>query len=240
MDYAIMSKTGSRGINEDFVQADTSGDIKCFVVCDGLGGHGSGEVASQMAANCLTKYFRQNHDLSEVNLAAAFDSAQKAILDEQKKRHLRDGMKTTAVALLTDSTHAVWAHIGDSRLYLFQKSKVICRTLDHSVPQMLALIGEIKEKQIRNHPDRSRLLRSLGTEWSDKKYEISEIHKLSECQAFLLCTDGFWELIEEKMMCKCLKKSHNAKEWLQLMHEEILRNGRNTDMDNHSAIAVIV
>ena len=193
-----------------------------------------------MAANCLIEHFQQSPALSLESLEEAFESAQKAILDEQKKRPLRDGMKTTATLLLIDSTHAIWAHIGDSRLYLFQKGKIVCRTLDHSVPQMLAMIGEIKEKQIRNHPDRSRLLRSLGTEWSDKKYEISEIHKLSECQAFLLCTDGFWELIEEKMMCKCLKKSHNAQEWLQLMHDEILRNGRNTDMDNHSAIAVIV
>ena len=136
----------------------------------------------------------------QVNFLESGDTLIKKI----EKTHLKNSMKTTAVVLLTDNEKAIWAHIGDSRLYVFRKNKIVLRTLDHSVPQMLVSSGDIKEKEIRNHPDRNRLLRVMGVPWKRQEYEISEIRSLSECQAFLLCSDGFWEYITEKMMCKYL------------------------------------
>ena len=79
------------------------------------------------------------------------------------------------------------------------------RTIDHSIPQMLALAGEIKEKEIRRHPDRNKLLRVVGTDWENPQYEISEDVEKTGGEAFLLCSDGFWENITEKEMVKCLK-----------------------------------
>ena len=112
------------------------------------------------------------------------------------------------------------------------------RTLDHSVPQMLVKSGEIKESEIRNHPDRNRLLRALGLETDRQLYELQEPYPLRKCQAFLLCSDGFWELIEEEKMCSFLKKAESADEWLRLMNEEVQKNGAGKNMDNNSAIAV--
>lgn len=63
---------------------------------------------------------------------------------------------------------------------------------------MLVAAGQLKEKQIRNHPDRNRLLRVLGVDWDSPKYQLEEPKERLGKQAFLLCTDGFWELIEEK------------------------------------------
>ena len=146
-------------------------------------------------------------------------------------------MKTTAVVLCIDEMIR-WCHVGDSRLYYFKKKKLIQRTLDHSVPQMLVYAGEIKEKEIRNHPDRNRLLRVMGMEWTSNSYTLSDpVEKTGE-QAFLLCSDGFWELIVEKEMQKCLKKAKTPEEWLELMKQIILKNGSNRDMDNFSAVAV--
>ena len=131
-----------------------------------------------------------------------------------------------------------WGHIGDSRLYYFQNEKLIGRTLDHSVPQMLVASGQIKEKQIRSHSDRNRLLRVLGLDWDCPKYQVAEPEEFQGRQEFLLCSDGFWELIDEKKMRHCLKKAKNPAHWLDMMEETVRKNGSRKDMDNYSAVAV--
>lgn len=238
MEYKMISEVGNREINEDYVGAVTEPGLSCFVLADGLGGHGKGEVASEMATESILAHFKNCGEMSEEQMAQAFEDAQQKLLHTQAELHAKADLKTTAVVLLVNENSAMWGHVGDSRLYLFYKNKVVLRTLDHSVPQMLVLAGDIKEKQIRLHPDRNRLLRVMGNEWGAQKYDISEPRDLSKCQAFLMCTDGFWEYITEKMMCKYLKKSKSAEEWMQLMLDEVKANGANADMDNHSAIAV--
>lgn len=238
MEYQMYSSVGSREINEDFIAMTESGGTFCFVLCDGLGGHGQGEVASKMTAENILRSFLEKPVISEQEISLAFETAQSALLSEQNRLHLKNEMKTTAVVLYLGKESAVWAHIGDSRLYVFRRNRIVLRTLDHSVPQMLVLAGEIKEKHIRQHPDRNRLMRVMGAEWGERKYEISEPAAANQCQAFLLCSDGFWENINEKTMCRLLKKSSSVQEWMKLMTEEVNHNGQGSDMDNNSAIAV--
>ena len=240
MDYTLISEIGNREHNEDDAKIAQLGEMYCFVLCDGLGGHGKGDVASQLVTNSMVQYFNEHPEVSPETIGNMFTFAQNALMQEIEKIHLKNSMKTTAVVLLTDNEKAIWAHIGDSRLYVYPKNKIVLRTLDHSVPQMLVSSGDIKEKEIRNHPDRNRLLRVMGVPWKRQEYEISEIRSLSECQAFLLCSDGFWEYITEKMMCKYLKKSHDSSEWLSLMLQEVQKNGTSVEMDNHTAIAVML
>ena len=142
------------------------------------------------------------------------------------------------MALQIDEHQIRRGHIGDTPRYYFNRNKLKERTLDHSVPQMLVSVGKLKEKEIRHHPDRNRLLRVLGIEMDEVNYQESGRLERSGQQAFLLCTDGFWELIEEKKMEALLKKADTPEQWIRLMQEVILKNGRNTDMDNYSAIAV--
>jgi serine/threonine protein phosphatase PrpC len=121
---------------------------------------------------------------------------------------------------------------------MFRKNKMRVRTLDHSVPQMLVQSGELKEKNIARHPDRNRLLRVLGVEWDSPRFDVSDELDVSQAQAFLLCTDGFWEFLEPKAMERCLKNSSGAKEWLSAMTSQVERNGAGSDMDNYTAVAV--
>ena len=69
-------------------------------------------------------------------------------------------------------------------------------------------------------------------------YELSAPIPLKKCQAFLLCSDGFWELIEEKAMCESLKRAASVEAWLKEMAETVRKNGESRNMDNFSAIAV--
>ena len=235
----MVSETGSRDNNEDSIAALETDIGSLFVVADGLGGHGKGEVASALATEALILDFSDYNGGIDSFLPKAFTNAQTNIMHAQATQSGNSNdMKTTCVALLISEGFAKIAHIGDVRAYVFYRNKILTRTRDHSVVEMLSVSGEIKEKHIRNHPDRNRLLRTMGIEWETPQYEIADELPISKCQAFLLCTDGFWELCTEKKMCSCLKKSSTANEWLEMMTLEVEANGINQNMDNYSAIAI--
>ena len=236
--YTVFTDRGGREVNEDSARVFEKDGKKCLVLCDGLGGHGKGEVASALVVEAVGQIFNSAQKIDEDFLRSAFQLSQEALTDEQIRQDAKTDMKTTAVAMYIDGNKVQWGHVGDSRLYAFAKNKVKLRTLDHSVPQMLVFAREIKEKQIRNHPDRNRLLRVMGIEWEKPMYELAEQTQLEKYQAFLLCSDGFWELIDEKQMCKLLKNSSTVEEWMQAMVEVIKQNGIGKNMDNYTAIAL--
>jgi len=235
--YSLVSNIGGRNVNEDAVGRYEGLNGTGFILCDGLGGHGMGDQASKLVKNVFLYMFQHMRDPSKV-LPDTFQAAQDILLAEQRRLNACNKMKTTAVSLVIDEKNAYIGHIGDSRLYIFSNNKVKTRTLDHSIPQMLVASKEISESEIRHHPDRSILMRVLGTEWDGPQYEIMKPIPLKKCQAFLLCSDGFWELIEEEQMCICLKRAKSVNEWISLMNDEVRKNGIGTNMDNNSAIGV--
>lgn len=173
-------------------------------------------------------------------LEHCFWESQDLLMQEQQNQGRMNEMKTTLVVLLVDENKVIWGHIGDSRLYYFKQKRLQERTLDHSVPQMLVASGEITEKEIRGHADRNRLLRVMGTEWESPRYQIAQPMEREGQQEFLLCTDGFWELIEERHMSHMLKKSKTPEAWLTSMEQLVLKHGKDKEMDNYSAIAVFL
>lgn len=234
--YKMYTHVGSREINEDSVGAREVQGIYCFSLADGLGGHTGGDYASYIAINTVLEQFADKYD--EHFLDNSFSLAQERVLEEQRKCREKHDMKTTLATLVIDGNNVRWGHIGDSRIYHFRKNRIVGRTLDHSVPQMLVNLGEIKEKDVRGHIDRNRLLRVIGAPWNKKAYELSKPILVKSFTAFLLCSDGFWELINEKTMTAFLRKAKNVDEWMDLMVKEIVKNGENVAMDNNSAIAV--
>lgn len=235
--FATFTDPGDRLINEDAINCMQSGTNTCCVLCDGLGGHGMGDIASALVTEVFRDAFFKASDMKGF-LGEAFTAAQEILMTEQAERNAKRKMKTTAVALALDGKNAYIGHIGDSRLYVFKNNKVKFRTKDHSIPQMLVLSGDIKESEIRNHPDRNIVLRVMGVDWDEPMFELEASMPLKKCNAFLLCSDGFWELIEEPQMCACLKAAASPEEWLRMMTAEVKQNGVGRNMDNYSAIAV--
>lgn len=236
--FHLMSSAGGRSNNEDYAGMFQAGEEYCFALADGLGGHGKGEVASRLAVEAAVAAFAREGKTSADCLAQSFKNGQQKIREVQMCDRTAADMKTTCVLLHVGAELIRWGHIGDSRLYYFRNNQLIDRTLDHSVPQMLVAAGQLKEKHIRNHPDRNRLLRVMGIDWEEPKYQLGEPLKKAGGQAFLLCTDGFWKLITEKKMTACLKKADTPQQWLDLMITIVEKNGRGKNMDNYSAIAV--
>lgn len=239
INFATLTKNGNREVNEDSIGVFSHDDMCLFVLCDGLGGHGMGADASRLVVDVFESQFSNCDD--PVNfLGDCFTTAQEMLMTEQAARHAKSKMKTTCVALLIDNGKARIGHIGDSRLYIFKKGKYKARTLDHSIPQMLVLSREIKESEIRNHPQRSYVTRVMGVEWEKNMYDLMEPIVLKPGMTLLLCSDGLWELIDEKTMSLLLKNSSSPVEWLDKMEAYICEAGRDKNMDNYSAIAVFV
>lgn len=236
IDYDSVSLRGGRKVNEDFVGGIKLGrEGYCFCLADGLGGHGNGDKASKTAVYSMLRYIKKN---PSQNLADSFETAQSAVLELQKKTGL--GMKTTLTALLISENRVSYGHIGDSRIYFFRGGELISVTKDHSVPQMLVAMGEIKPEDIRFHPDRNRLLSVIGEVWDRPRYSIDATGlELVYGDAFLLCSDGFWEYIVESEMISALKAAKNASEWVDSMRETVEKNSVGADSDNYSAVAVI-
>ena len=240
IEYATVTETGEKENNEDAVRVFVNQPLATygFVLADGLGGHGNGDIASNFVVDCVGAAIENTDNFNGIFIDQCFDTAQEMLMDEKELKGL-NSIKTTMVMLLITDKIAQWGHIGDSRLYHFRDGKQLSRTIDHSVPQMLAISGQIKEKDIRHHPDRSVLIRALGAEWTSPAYEIAQRYMtIIKGDTFLLCSDGFWEWIDEKTMIKILKKNTSTYDALREMVAVVKANGAGKGMDNYSAILV--
>ena len=235
----MLSKAGGRSRNEDFANYLMLGDYACWALADGLGGHHGGEVASSVAVEAMLAQFRKEPACSADTLRACLEAANVELRDRQERETALAAMRTTAVLLVTDSRQALWAHLGDSRLYAFRAGRVEFQTKDHSVPQAMCDAGEITPDQVRSHEDRNRLLRALGSDREIRPAVASQPRKVDPGDAFLLCSDGFWGYVTETEMEADLAKAQGPGQWLELMEARLLQHP-GEDKDNYSAIAVFI
>lgn len=243
IDYAMFTHEGERERNEDSIAVSTNQMLFAygFVLADGLGGHGRGAEASQLVTDYITTAVANTDTFYGLFIDECFEKSQEFLLKEQEKQGCPGAMKTTMCFLIIDSEKVSWGHIGDSRVYFFRNNKLRERTKDHSVVQMLADAKKIKEKDMRRHEDRGKLLKALGMEWNGPEYQIDRRNiKVHQGDVFILCSDGFWDWIDEKMMTRILKRAENAQDALQEMIDNVYRAGMGNHMDNCSAILIMV
>ena len=240
IDYSIMTNKGGRDHNEDYVTVAEHGQDRCFILCDGLGGHECGEVASESVASYVARLFESKGDYPEF-LSDAFNQAQECLLNLQKEKGLENAMKTTLVVLVVTEAHMKWAHIGDSRLYhFFDGNTKYERTKDHSLVQLLCDMGELTEEEIRTSEDRNKVLRVMGAEWKDRSFDQSGVLERGDTHSFALMTDGFWEYVYEQEMIDLLNSKAGADEWLKAMAVYVNERADMTKTDNFSVICVRV
>lgn len=232
---ARYSAIGSRTENEDSFACEQTGPEQMYaVVCDGLGSHGGGQEASRIAVEQLRQLHLTQLPSAEKIRSWMEQSNQEILRRRNGPRH----MKTTAVALFVDRGRAIWAHIGDSRLYHFHNGRLADATADHSVCYLAVRMGEITRRDIPDHPDRNKLLKVLGEESISP--EIHEAVALEPGEhAFLLCSDGLWERLHEDEILLDLHKSATPEQWLfELRCRAELR--KHTEVDNNTAVAAFI
>lgn len=231
--YAWYSEIGGREINEDCVQAGSFNGNFIAVVADGLGGAGDGERASEIICENLMKCGADGTFPDRTALKEGFESANRELLSRQKNKF---HMKSTAVYLCIRDNKAIWAHIGDSRLYHLFGGRLREYTMDHSASQMAVLLGEITREQIPSDPGRSRLLRAMGS--AEVKPDIHDPVVLKPgLHGFLLCSDGLWEYLSDEVIAEEFSKTKSPKEFVNRLYG-IKQSKSGEDCDNSSAVAV--
>ena len=237
MKRSIQSYTdlGGRPENEDTVQYAESGKNLIVVLADGLGGQGDGKAASTIACESLIQCGVDGTFPTKRIIETAFQTANETLIRHQKNDF---HMKTTAVYFCTQDNQAIWAHIGDSRLYHVFKNRIADFTLDHSASQLSVFMGNITREQIPTDPGRSRLIRAMGV-----KGDMPEIHDPITLEpghhAFLLCSDGLWEYLSDSDIISCCENAADAKTCCQILRE-IHQTRKTPDCDNNSAVVVFL
>jgi len=200
--YAGKTNTGLvRTGNEDSFKID--GDCNLFIVCDGMGGHQAGEVASSDACETITYCFselaldiNENEVLNlKENLSPAADLLVKSIRIANRSIYMRSrsnsaltGMGTTIVAAVFEDDFIHIAHVGDSRAYLMTDNALTRLTVDHSWVSEMQAAGQISEEKASKMVAKNVITRALGV---NEKTEIDiRSSRVEAGKTYILCTDG--------------------------------------------------
>jgi len=160
VEQAHQSDTGrQRNANEDSYFARPP----VFAVADGMGGAQAGEVASRLAAESF-EAVQRGEESPEAYLRAIAKTANARINRLAQTDSSRSGMGTTLTAALVDEDDVGFAHVGDSRAYLFRDGELKLLTSDHSLVEELRRQGRLTDEQAQDHPQRSIITRALGPE----------------------------------------------------------------------------
>ncbi len=193
--WGITDMGNVRTQNQDFYQITELGeDCLLAVVCDGMGGAKSGNVASRLACEVFTdeilRSFKKDMTAAEAEriLRSAASLANVSVFEHSQLSEEYRGMGTTLVAALLRPKEALVINIGDSRAYYFDPDGVRCITTDHSVVQYMVQRGELTPEQAKNHPSKNLITRAIGP----TNQVLADVFTLSiqEGDAILLCSDG--------------------------------------------------
>lgn len=221
LSWAQVNEIGMRAENQDQIGVARQGDLSCFVVADGTGGYAGGATASKLVVDSMLAAFRARPVCDTRALRAAAAVASATVARARVANPAYSEMSSTLAALVVDEAgaQAVWAHLGDSRVYLFRANRVHRMTVDHSLARHLLDNGYGTHGTLRGHPQRNILLAAIGSE-NDVAVATSDgALALEDGDALLLCTDGLWEWIDEEQMTGLLAVTSQSEEWLTLMCE---------------------
>lgn len=240
--FAQLTHIGGRPSNQDAVGSAQQDDLGCFVVSDGAGGHEGGEVASNIVVKAILDSFLQALSFSARAMRSYVDQAILQVGSRQADEAALDNMSATVATILIDQKNrvALWAHLGDTRIYHFRDGKLQALTKDHSLVQQFIDAGYCKPDEARSHPQRSVLFAAIGAQ-GDTVPEITEtMVELHEGDAFLMCSDGFWEWVTEDEMAQTLADATSAECWLADMNRLAGKKGNAAaeSRDNYTALTI--
>lgn len=202
----------SRSTNEDFFAIRPESNL--YLVADGMGGHGNGEVASRLAtlsvcetveAHSQGSWLRKEDPAEQEALVReALEKANDAVFRAVEKDASLSGMGATMVAMRLAGAAAIIAHAGDSRAYRLRNGKLELLTQDHTWVEQQVSAGELSSDEARVHPFRNVVTRALGGEAKLVVEVVS--HPVQSGDLFLLCTDGLTGVLGDDEIAEILDR----------------------------------
>jgi protein phosphatase len=196
-----------REINEDMIRivrpeaTGSSSHLGIMVaVCDGMGGHEGGEVASRLAMEALVTSLGAPEPDGHTQLVRATEAANHAVFAAADSEPRLKGMGTTCTTMLIRQGLAYCAHVGDSRCYMLRDGDLFLMTEDHSAVMELVRKGVITRDEARNHPDKNVISRALG---SHRRVEVTRWPQAMHVRTgdrFVLCSDGLYDLVTDDVI----------------------------------------
>jgi len=190
-----------------------------WVVADGVGGNGHGDVASQLATQSLERKVRQGSELSQAILEADAAIVEAVSHDESLSR-----MATTIVACRFDAYHQFQlAWVGDSRAYLLDQSGISQLSSDHNQANKLFGLGVISEEEVQAHPGQHELTQALGLMTLDNvPMSLGELH---DKDYLLLCTDGLTGVVSDQEIYQIVMRSESVSAACEVLLARTLEEG---------------
>lgn len=235
-----INELGKRANQEDSVfpaLGNASDKDKVFILCDGMGGHENGEVASNLVCNCMSSYIREHWDgsfFSDQVFLESLDETMKQINQLGNDSIRKPG--TTMTFLCLHRGGATVAHIGDSRIYHIRPSeqRILYKSRDHSLVYDLFLAGELKYEEMKTYSKKNVLTKAIiPNNDNNPKADIVHITNILPNDFFLLCSDGILESMSDDILVKIFSSAQSAED----IHRSFIQATKN-NADNHSAYII--
>lgn len=232
--YAVVTNTGCREINEDYLDIREGRYGLACALADGLGGQGLGDVAAHTAVEAALQKMSGILPVGKKGMTACMNRANQMVREQQLENGSQ--MMSTLALLRTNGAHVQLAYVGDTRIYWFRDERILYQSTDHSITQMMVACGEITPEQVRGHKSRNLLTRAIG--YKPEVQVAMHAGRAKRGDRLLLCTDGFWEwVLESDMLAASTAETPDV--WLKRMCNMIEKR-YDADADNYSAIAIMV
>ena len=172
------------------------------VVCDGMGGAKSGNIASSLAVDVFSQEIQRTWtpnmewDKADQIMKGAVKLANFTVYDQARQFEEFDGMGTTLVAAFIRGRQVSFVNVGDSRAYIINQKGIIQVTRDHSVVQLMVDRGELTSEMAKNYPGKNLITRAVGTE-SMVSCDVFR-RELSKGDYLLLCSDGLSNMMDDQ------------------------------------------
>lgn len=233
------SRLGNRVVNEDRIGVAESGDAVLLVLADGMGGYRGGQLASKALVNRMLRQFKRSKFPiadGKTYLRELIADAHLAVIRAGSEQYPPIEPRSTCVVCLIQDRSAWWAHVGDSRLYLFRNGQLLTRTTDHSKLEEMRRKGKLEQERTTGHPQRNLVTRCVGYQKIPPIPAVSDEISLEKYDILLLCSDGLWNPLSAQNMVQNLTEHTLAQAVERLAYQAEFRSY--PEADNISLIAM--
>lgn len=222
MKIKVHSNVGrKRSSNQDYADYFVNNQQQAlFILCDGVGGHQAGDIASQMTTEFLGERFKAailptDQVALQQWLKEQIEAVNRHIYQFSKTEARFEGMGTTLVAAIVIEQMVMIAHVGDSRAYIYYQGDLKQVTEDHSLVNVLIKTGEISKEEGQVHPQRNVVTQSIG---GTLEIEVEfATFSTDEIDILMLCSDGLTNMVDDATLLALYEEHQQKDEFAQIL-----------------------